>query len=278
LSLKWTNTLLPLVSDRASAPNMASQRTRRPRFRSGRSRCSLGSPLTRRPLGVGRLLILATLAMGLAPMRTAAQNLLQNGGFASDLSSWQLVGVQGGSALWSPTDSAASPSSGSALLVNDQPCVPQGSGFACPFPGLSQCVGVVGGANYSIGYSALIPAGQKVSGLAFLQFHWYSGNNCDAGSLFSPGFGSAPAVGTWGEEVRGAIAPAAARSLQIQISAIRSELPPQGNFQVRFDNVFVNGPGRIPEGIPTLSASALGSLLLLLAITGSVLVSRGDHA
>jgi hypothetical protein len=31
-------------------PNMALQRTRRPRFRSGRSLCSLGSPLNARPL------------------------------------------------------------------------------------------------------------------------------------------------------------------------------------------------------------------------------------
>ena len=33
------------------ASNMALQRTRRPRFRSGRSLCSLGSPLNARPLG-----------------------------------------------------------------------------------------------------------------------------------------------------------------------------------------------------------------------------------
>jgi hypothetical protein len=32
-------------------PNMALQRTRRPRFRSGRSLRSLGSPLNARPLG-----------------------------------------------------------------------------------------------------------------------------------------------------------------------------------------------------------------------------------
>ncbi len=31
--------------------NMALQRTRRPRIRSGRSLCSLGSPLNARPLG-----------------------------------------------------------------------------------------------------------------------------------------------------------------------------------------------------------------------------------
>ena len=32
-------------------PNMALQRTRRPRLRSGRSLCSLGSPLNARPFG-----------------------------------------------------------------------------------------------------------------------------------------------------------------------------------------------------------------------------------
>ena len=35
-------------------PNMALQRTRRPRFRSGRSLRSLGSPLNARPLGSTR--------------------------------------------------------------------------------------------------------------------------------------------------------------------------------------------------------------------------------
>jgi hypothetical protein len=37
-----------------SSPNMALQRTRRPRFRSGRSLRSLGSPLNARSLGAGR--------------------------------------------------------------------------------------------------------------------------------------------------------------------------------------------------------------------------------
>jgi hypothetical protein len=36
------------------APNMALQRTRRPRLRSGRSLRSLGSPLNARPLGASR--------------------------------------------------------------------------------------------------------------------------------------------------------------------------------------------------------------------------------
>jgi hypothetical protein len=37
----------------SGSPNMALQRTRRPRLRSGRSLQSLGSPLNARPFGAG---------------------------------------------------------------------------------------------------------------------------------------------------------------------------------------------------------------------------------
>jgi hypothetical protein len=40
------------LNDLHLPPNMALQRTRRPRFRSGRSLRSLGSPLNAQPLGV----------------------------------------------------------------------------------------------------------------------------------------------------------------------------------------------------------------------------------
>ncbi len=43
--------MTPLATSEAQPPNMALQRTRRPRIRSGRSLCSLGSPLNARPLG-----------------------------------------------------------------------------------------------------------------------------------------------------------------------------------------------------------------------------------
>ena len=48
------------------APNMALQRTRRPRFRSGRSLRSLGSPLNARPLDACRELRRATWLSGFA--------------------------------------------------------------------------------------------------------------------------------------------------------------------------------------------------------------------
>jgi len=40
-----------MAGDHQQPPNMALQRTRRPRYRSGRSLRSLGSPLNARPLG-----------------------------------------------------------------------------------------------------------------------------------------------------------------------------------------------------------------------------------
>jgi hypothetical protein len=39
----------------STPPNMALQRNRRPRLRSGRSLRSLGSPLNARPLGTGKV-------------------------------------------------------------------------------------------------------------------------------------------------------------------------------------------------------------------------------
>jgi hypothetical protein len=47
-------------------PNMALQRTRRPRLRSGRSLRSLGSPLNARPLGGRFLLVVSTILLGVA--------------------------------------------------------------------------------------------------------------------------------------------------------------------------------------------------------------------
>jgi hypothetical protein len=254
-------------------------RTVRRAFEPGsRGLAPVRSQLRSGPRSVRLTLILISLAIELGPMQAAGQNLVQNGSFASDLSIWQFVGPQGGSALWSPTDVATSSSSGSALLTNDQPCVPQGDGsFACPFPGLSQCVGVVGGNSFSIGFSALIPAGQSVSGFAFLSFQWYSGDTCDAGGSGGPQFSLVSPVGAWGDQVRGAIAPVTARSARVQISAVRDEVFTQGSFRVHFDNVFVNGPGPAPAEIPTLSAPALGVLFLLLAIAGSALTNRAGH-
>ena len=55
-------------------PNMRMQRTRRPRFRSGRSLRSLGSPLMRRPLGSRRIYEpLIAIALGLALLLSACE-------------------------------------------------------------------------------------------------------------------------------------------------------------------------------------------------------------
>jgi hypothetical protein len=68
-------TMMPLTSGEESISSL--QRTRRPRFRSGRSLCSLGSPLNARPLGGGvavRVQVaIAILLIGCARVQVFAQ-------------------------------------------------------------------------------------------------------------------------------------------------------------------------------------------------------------
>jgi hypothetical protein len=51
--------VLSLSAETRVRPNMALQRTRRPRFRSGRSLRSLGSPLKARPLAAIPMLVIS---------------------------------------------------------------------------------------------------------------------------------------------------------------------------------------------------------------------------
>jgi hypothetical protein len=259
------------MSDAPQPPNMALQRTRRPRLRSGRSLCSLGSPLNAQPLDARWLILASALSLLGSSAESGAQNLVVNGDFPSSLSGWQLEGSQGGSASWTPVDVANLSSSGSALIVNDQPCVEQSPGvFSCPFPGLVQCIPVVPGASYSIGFSSLIPSGQGVGGAAYLFLDWYSGDACDAGPLSHPVFGHAT-VGSWGSEIRGLTAPASARSLRLTLAAVRDEISHQGSFRAHFDNVFVNGPNQV-AAVPALSGYGLAVLVLAIAIAGYALI------
>jgi hypothetical protein len=250
---------------------MALQRTRRPRIRSGRSLRSLGAPLNAQLLDA-RWVIFASMLAVLGAAEVSGQNLVVNGDFATSLSGWQPGGAQGGSASWDPTDQAGVASSGSALIVNDQPCIEQSPAvFSCPYPGLIQCMAVTAGASYSIGFSALIPSGQEVGGAAYIFLDWYSGDACDTGPLVHPVFGHAT-VGTWGTEARGLTAPAGARSLRLTIAAVRDEIPPQGSFRAHFDNVFVNGPSPTVD-VPTLSTHGLVTLALALGVAGFALIS-----
>jgi hypothetical protein len=72
---------------------MALQRTRRPRFRSGRSLCSLGSPLNARPLGGLTALGLAVLGIFFLALEASASKqppVVDTLGSASDVYLWSI--------------------------------------------------------------------------------------------------------------------------------------------------------------------------------------------
>jgi hypothetical protein len=243
-----------------------SSRTRA-RFAAG---CSLGSPLNARPLDARWLMVAAVISVLGWTAETSGQNLVMNGDFANSLDSWQLEGAQGGSAFWSPTDVSNLASSGSALIVHDQPCVEPNPGqFICRFPALVQCIAITGGANYSVGFSSLIPSGQEASGATFLYVDLYSGDACDTESLSHPVLARG-GVGSWATEVQGLSAPQSARSLRLILAASRRP-GLQGSFRAHFDDVFVNGPDRLPE-VPGMSRYGLFVLALALGVGGSVLI------
>jgi hypothetical protein len=78
-------------------PNMALQRTRRPRLRSGRSLHSLGSPLNARLLDAGRELRRASWLVGSGEgLRTVAVGRAASGSVSPAVAGCGLLSLQGG--------------------------------------------------------------------------------------------------------------------------------------------------------------------------------------
>ena len=70
---------------------MRVQRTRRPSLRSGRSRCSLGSPLTRYPLGRPRVIARLAFVLALSGCATTSTRVRQL--FITDTDGYPIPGV-----------------------------------------------------------------------------------------------------------------------------------------------------------------------------------------
>jgi len=95
-----------------------------------------------------RWLLVALLAASL-PASSAAQNLLSNGSFDTDLSSWSQADPPFGTNAFSTLDANGSPSSGSALVTNN-------SAAASRNPGLTQCRPATAGVFYDYGATARV--------------------------------------------------------------------------------------------------------------------------
>lgn len=179
----------------------------------------------------------------------AAQNLLSNPGFDSNLSGWT---SDYGTLLiptWSPVDALGKAGSGS---VSARAVFDAGSGV---LPSLFQCVPVTAGNEYALGVRVQIPHGQSNTGIAQIRILFFDGANC-TGTFISdnnPGTVSSPsprftATGT------PMSAPSGARSAQVQLLVLKNE--PGGFLIANFDDAFF---GVTTDCLPRATVLCLGN-------------------
>ena len=120
---------------------------------------------------------------------SAAQNLLVNPDFDTDVAGWTTWGTDV-SIVWNPEDAYGSPSSGSGEVINSY------VGLASDLRAF-QCVSVTGGAVYQLRGKVLIPSGQPTLAGGLLIIWWYAEESCQ-GVVISTA--SSPLV-VWPEDV-----------------------------------------------------------------------------
>jgi hypothetical protein len=181
----------------------------------------------------------------------AAQNLLVNPNFDSDVSGWSFTTP--GTFTWDSTlDADSNPSSGSGRLENGS-TVAFGTSFA------AQCVAVTGGSNYDLMVQIRIPSGQTDSGYAMINVNFYNAASCGGSNV---GGASSPQVlstttDTWVlSQVLNQAAPGTAVSAQVSLWTNKTEAT--GSLVVNFDNAAFGLTGTLaptPTPTPTLTPS-----------------------
>ena len=191
-------------------------------------------------------LLLCSLA-ALLPAAAAAQNILGNGGFASDLSSWILSGVPG-STTWSPLDAGGSAASGSVQIVNAS------TSFNNNNKGLSQCRAITPGASYDYGVKSRVPTGQANTAIVYILLNFYAGPGCtgDLSSTFGRLDNTVPS-NAWSGRTGTIVAPASAVSVIVFLFVYKQQ--EGGTVTAYFDDAFF-APAGSSRAILTVPVAA----------------------
>jgi len=159
-------------------------------------------------------------------MPAAAQNILQNPGFDSDVSGW--VNPYGFTVVWDSRDANDSPGSGSAFATNTV-----GNGGSSGM--LSQCFPV--SPDKMINFSGKIyqPSGQTGSGNGHIRLRYYTDTACS--SYLGEGSSSMNqnSFDTWFEVSGNDSSPSSAQSVEMFLAIISDVLGE--DFSVYFDDV-----------------------------------------
>jgi hypothetical protein len=187
----------------------------------------------------------------------SAQNLVQNPGFATDLSGWSVSNDENSIASWSNADSDGSATSGSVLITDTS-----ATAGSLDTP-IEQCLSVLGGASYVLSTRFFFPSGQAASGLAETEILWVSsastescsggyisGNDVNASSTTEPS-------DTWIPVSKNVVAPPGAVRVMLRVGVDRQE--ETGMLSANFDDVsFAPAPG--PAGVLAGYIAGAGSV------------------
>jgi hypothetical protein len=195
----------------------------------------------------GSIALVVISGFGVRP--AAAQNLLTNPHFDSDVSAWTFGAVV---AFDAAHDANGSGTSGSALQSVTLPTFLQA---------LTQCVdGITPGTTYQFGGQirpTLIAAGgSAVVGVAF-----FPNAGCSGPGLTSQAGTTVSALGSFQSSTGSIVAPAGASSVQV-IGTFSGS----GNFQADFDEMFFQAAA----GVPTFPATSTRVFLLGALLMGGI--------
>ncbi len=176
-----------------------------------------------------RWLLPALLAASLST-RAGAQNLLLNGSFDTDISSWSQADPPFGTNAFSTLDANGSPSSGSALVTNN-------SAVTSRNPGLLQCRTATPGVFYDYGAKARVSPGQQDS-TVYILVNFYTNPICSGSGIGSSRVDFTPS-GNWQSLAATAVqAPAGTVAVSFQLLVFKAAAG--GSVTANFDDAFLS--------------------------------------
>jgi hypothetical protein len=195
----------------------------------------------RKGLGLAGIVLLL---LALFEARASAQNLVTNGGFATDFAGWSPTA--GATPTWTAEDATGASGSGSVRIVN-------GAAAAGTIVGLFQCLPVRAGVSYGWGGSLKVTAPSGVS--AFVTLSFFGDGSCGGAELARASTNSPLSNGWEAVATKSVTAPAGASSARILLAVQKAAVG--GTAQALFDDAFVDGPPATTVVVPA-SASVHG--------------------
>jgi hypothetical protein len=182
---------------------------------------------------LSRARVLACAATLLAWHSAPAVNLLSNGTFRADVSSWVVEDPGDATAAFNAADANGAAGSGSIVIANLSAGPSNGTGIA-------QCVNTVtAGRVYTYGGKVLFPTGQARTGNIGLGLRWWSGANCTGQPITQPRLNVNAPAATWVSRASGPeVAPTG--TVSAQFIAYPSKVEAGGQLVGQFDDLFLD--------------------------------------